>query len=71
MNTNLASLRQLNILSKSIGKPQEEIELDINRPKYFTPVEAVEYGIIDKVMHFVTSISYFFSKFVEMQVLGG
>lgn len=40
----------LSILSKSIGKPREEIELDINRPKYFTPVEAVEYGIIDKVL---------------------
>jgi hypothetical protein len=27
----------------------EEIEKDINRPKYFDPWEAVEYGIIDQV----------------------
>lgn len=40
----------LNILSKSIGKSPEEIEQDINRPKYFTPTQAMEYGIIDKVL---------------------
>lgn len=35
--------------SKHIGKSPEEIEADIRRPKYFSPSEAVEYGIIDKV----------------------
>lgn len=29
----------------------EEIEADIRRPKYFSPAEAVEYGIIDKVLN--------------------
>ncbi|KAI3708887.1 hypothetical protein L2E82_38427 [Cichorium intybus] len=29
----------------------EEIEEDIRRPKYFSPSEAVEYGIIDKVIY--------------------
>jgi len=30
-------------------KTPEQIENDIQRPKYFSPSEAVEYGIIDKV----------------------
>ncbi|KAI8001310.1 hypothetical protein LOK49_LG09G01052 [Camellia lanceoleosa] len=37
------------LYSKRIGKSPEEIEADIMRPKYFSPSEAVEYGIIDKV----------------------
>lgn len=36
------------ILAKGVGKPEEEVERDINRPKYFTPYQAVEYGLIDK-----------------------
>lgn len=39
----------LDVLSKGIGKSIEEIEKDINRPKYFDPWEAVEYGLIDQV----------------------
>ncbi|KAK9274719.1 hypothetical protein L1049_021970 [Liquidambar formosana] len=39
------------LYSKHIGKPPEEIEADIRRPKYFSPSEAVEYGIIDKVIY--------------------
>jgi len=31
-------------------KTPEQIEADIQRPKYFSPSEAVEYGIIDKVL---------------------
>ena len=42
-------LSQLDILSKGIGKPVEALEKDINRPKYFNPWEAVEYGLIDQV----------------------
>ena len=33
----------------------EEVEKDINRPRYFDPQEAKEYGLIDKVkkqLHF-------------------
>ncbi|KAL7212698.1 hypothetical protein ACSBR2_015390 [Camellia fascicularis] len=37
------------LYSKHIGKSPEEIEADIMHPKYFSPSEAVEYGIIDKV----------------------
>ncbi|CAK7356269.1 unnamed protein product [Dovyalis caffra] len=41
----------VNLLAKHIGKLPEEIEADISRPKYFSPNEAVEYGIIDKVVN--------------------
>ena len=40
---------QLEILSTSTGKSIEEVEKDINRPRYFDPQEAKEYGLIDKV----------------------
>ncbi|XP_008448778.2 ATP-dependent Clp protease proteolytic subunit-related protein 4, chloroplastic [Cucumis melo] len=39
------------LFAKHVGKSTEEIEADIRRPKYFTPSEAVEYGIIDKVLY--------------------
>ncbi|KAJ9537045.1 hypothetical protein OSB04_029778 [Centaurea solstitialis] len=39
------------LYAKHIGKTTEEIEEDIRRPKYFSPSEAVEYGIIDKVIY--------------------
>jgi len=39
------------LYAKHIGKTTEEIEEDIRRPKYFSPSEAVEYGIIDKVLN--------------------
>ncbi|GMN72276.1 hypothetical protein TIFTF001_051985 [Ficus carica] len=41
----------VNLLAKHIGKSPEQIEADIRRPKYFSPSEAVEYGIIDKVLY--------------------
>ncbi|EXC02086.1 ATP-dependent Clp protease proteolytic subunit-related protein 4 [Morus notabilis] len=41
----------VNLLAKHIGKSPEQIEADIRRPKYFSPSEAVEYGIIDKVVY--------------------
>mmetsp|Transcript_63794 Transcript_63794/g.154243 ORF Transcript_63794/g.154243 Transcript_63794/m.154243 type:complete len:253 (+) Transcript_63794:96-854(+) len=40
----------LDILSKGIGRPVEALEKDINRPKYFDPWEAVDYGLIDQVL---------------------
>jgi ATP-dependent Clp protease protease subunit len=40
---------QVKLLARHIGKPIEEIAQDIRRPKYFSPSEAVDYGIIDKV----------------------
>lgn len=39
------------LFSNHTGKSPEEIEADISRPKYFSPSEAVEYGLIDKVLY--------------------
>nr|AFK38911.1 unknown [Lotus japonicus] len=39
------------LYAKHIEKSPEQIEADIQRPKYFSPSEAVEYGIIDKVLY--------------------
>lgn len=40
----------LELLAKGIGKPKEEIEKDIRRPKYFQAQEAIDYGIADKII---------------------
>lgn len=34
-----------------IGKDKEELEKDISRPLYLTPRQAVDYGVIDKVLN--------------------
>ncbi|KAJ8768329.1 hypothetical protein K2173_021482 [Erythroxylum novogranatense] len=41
----------VNLLAKHVGKTPEQIEADMSRPKYFSPSEAIEYGIIDKVIY--------------------
>ncbi|XP_073102353.1 ATP-dependent Clp protease proteolytic subunit-related protein 4, chloroplastic isoform X2 [Elaeis guineensis] len=38
------------LYSSYIGKPPVQIEKDTRRPKYFSPGEAVGYGVIDKVL---------------------
>jgi ATP-dependent Clp protease protease subunit len=38
------------LLSKHTGHSRHKIARDIIRPKYFTPEESVEYGLIDRVM---------------------
>lgn len=38
------------IISECSGKPLEQIEKDAMRTKYLSPEDAVEYGIIDKVL---------------------
>lgn len=40
----------LELLSKGIGKSKEDIEKDIQRPKYFQAKDAIEYGIADKII---------------------
>ncbi|KAG8364199.1 hypothetical protein BUALT_Bualt19G0103500 [Buddleja alternifolia] len=40
----------LELLAKGIGKPKEELEKDIQRPKYFQAQEAINYGIADKII---------------------
>lgn len=37
-------------LTQCTGHTKEKIETDIRRPKYFSASEAVEYGLIDKVL---------------------
>ncbi|CAA6657166.1 unnamed protein product [Spirodela intermedia] len=39
------------LYARHTGQTTEQIETDIRRPKYFSPSEAVEYGIIDKVLY--------------------
>eukprot|EP01025_Chloroclados_australasicus_P040099 TRINITY_DN4174_c0_g3_i1.p1 TRINITY_DN4174_c0_g3~~TRINITY_DN4174_c0_g3_i1.p1 ORF type:complete len:284 (-),score=33.78 TRINITY_DN4174_c0_g3_i1:341-1192(-) len=45
VNTEIVTL-----LSKHTGRSEEKIKKDINRPKYFSPYDAVDYGIVDKVL---------------------
>lgn len=40
----------VNLLSKHTGKDAEQVKTDINRPKYFSPYDAVDYGLVDKVL---------------------
>ena len=40
----------VDILAKCCDKTVEEMEADIARPRYFNPYQAVEYGLIDKVL---------------------
>ncbi|KAH7439062.1 hypothetical protein KP509_04G043400 [Ceratopteris richardii] len=39
------------LLSRHTGQDKEKIEEDIRRPKYFSPTEAVDYGLIDKILN--------------------
>eukprot|EP00293_Proteomonas_sulcata_P009633 CAMPEP_0184296282 /NCGR_PEP_ID=MMETSP1049-20130417/7266_1 /TAXON_ID=77928 /ORGANISM="Proteomonas sulcata, Strain CCMP704" /LENGTH=126 /DNA_ID=CAMNT_0026605435 /DNA_START=2044 /DNA_END=2424 /DNA_ORIENTATION=- len=38
------------IISETSGQPIEKVMKDASRTKYLTPEEAVEYGIIDKIL---------------------
>lgn len=38
------------IISSFTGRPFEQVEKDIDRDRYMSPIEAVEYGIIDGVI---------------------
>ncbi|CAN0842657.1 ATP-dependent Clp protease proteolytic subunit-related protein 4, chloroplastic [Linum grandiflorum] len=41
----------VNLLATHTRQPRERIEADYTRPKYFNPSEAIEYGIIDKILY--------------------
>lgn len=43
--------QMVEVLSKTIQKPAEDIARDINRPRYFDAWEAKDYGIIDQVLN--------------------
>ena len=38
------------IVSRSTGRTLEQVEKDMDRDRYMSPVEAVEYGLIDRVI---------------------
>jgi ATP-dependent Clp protease, protease subunit len=38
------------ILAKHTGQPREKVEKDIDRDYYLSPEEAMEYGILDKIL---------------------
>src|SRR4029077_12500418 len=47
----LALRERLNrLLAQHTGKPIDQIERDTDRDNFLTPVEAMEYGLIDKVL---------------------
>ena len=42
--------RMAEILAKHTGQPFEQVMLDIDRDRFMTPGEAVEYGLVDKIV---------------------
>ncbi|KAM1590832.1 hypothetical protein ACFX15_034214 [Malus domestica] len=40
----------IDLLAKGTGKSKEELSKDVRRPKYFQAQEAIEYGIVDKII---------------------
>ncbi|KAF2294457.1 hypothetical protein GH714_011593 [Hevea brasiliensis] len=40
----------IDLLAKGTGKTKEEINKDIQRPKYFKAQEAIDYGLADKIV---------------------
>jgi ATP-dependent Clp protease protease subunit len=46
-----ASTRQMaEVLSKHTGRPVEQVMEDIDRDRFMTPAEAVEYGLVDRIL---------------------
>jgi len=38
------------IYAEHTGKPKEQLSLDLERDRFFTPAEAAGYGLIDRVV---------------------
>jgi ATP-dependent Clp protease, protease subunit len=43
--------RYAQIISDHTGQPLEQVKRDIDRDRYMTAAEAVEYGLVDEVIH--------------------
>ena len=39
--------RYVDAISKYTGKPKDIVRKDVGRNRYFTPAQAIEYGLID------------------------
>ena len=42
--------RMAQILARHTGKPVEQVMTDIDRDRFMTPVEALEYGLVDQIV---------------------
>ena len=42
--------RMASIIARHSGQPKEQVMKDIDRDRFMTPQEAVEYGLVDRVM---------------------
>lgn len=40
----------VDFMSKFTGREKEQIEKEMGRDRYFTPEQAIEYGLIDKIV---------------------
>lgn len=45
-----ATQTYVHFMSKFTGRDQDEVRKDVGRNRYFTPEQAIEYGIIDRVV---------------------
>ncbi|MEA9349744.1 ATP-dependent Clp protease proteolytic subunit, partial [Pseudomonas aeruginosa] len=45
-----ATQTYVHFISKFTGRGKEEVRKDVGRNRYFTPEQAIEYGIIDRVV---------------------
>ena len=45
-----ATQTYVHFMSKFTGREAEEVRADVGRNRYFTPEQAIEYGIIDRVV---------------------
>ena len=50
----------MRILAKSTGNSEEVLEKEINRPRYFSPQTAIDFGIIDRVGYLLPQFSTIF-----------
>lgn len=41
----------LDLLSRGVGKPKEELAEFLKGPRYFRAQEAIDYGLADKILH--------------------
>jgi ATP-dependent Clp protease protease subunit len=39
------------LFAKHTGQPLERVHDDMERDRYFTPAEALEYGLVDRVVN--------------------